>query len=396
MTEQQSQEELLPDTPNDSGAPVILYISTLLIAGGSSLPFGVMDDLAKEHGLSRSAVGVIAAAAFVGAFISQFTIAQAADRGYARRLIIGGALADILSLVGFAVSSQLWLFVLSRLFAGIAAGALLPAVRSVVVRTNPSKVAERLGHLSGFEIGGFVTAPILGTLVSGELGVAVPFLVMAGILALLIPALLLTPIPEVDRANARNIPRIDTRALLAHRGVGTVVLASVALFLPVGIYDALWQVYMNDIGASRVELAISLAVFAIPLTFLAWLGGRVVARFGEWNVLRVGVWGVFLATASYGLISAPVAVILVGGVEALIQTATVPATQHAMVKAAPEEYVAQAQGLALAGNQVAAFTAALVGGFVYDHAGQAPTFIGAGIAMTAIWMIVLVRLRRER
>lgn len=59
------------------------------------------------------------------------------------------------------------------------------------------------------------------------------------------------------------------------------------------------------------ELVVSLIVFGLPLTALSWLGGRVVQRRGAWNVLRVAVWGVILATASYGVVRMPVVIILI-------------------------------------------------------------------------------------
>lgn len=373
--------------------PIRLYVATFVIAGGSSLPFGVMDDLRKEFGFSRTSNGFIAAAAFIGALVSQMLLARFADRGFARRLVIAGACADALCLVGFSLASSPAGFVVSRFVGGLAAGALLPAVRSIVVRADPDNAAPRLGELAGFEVAGFVFAPVVGAATAGTFGVDAPFLAVAAVLIVLVPVLLSTPMPEVDRM--ADLPaRVRARELIAMRPVLLVLLAAVALFLPVGIYDGLWQAYMNDVGGSRTQLVVSLIVFGLPLTALSWLGGRVVQRRGAWNVLRVAVWGVILATASYGVVRMPVVIIVIGGLESLVQAMTGPALQTAMVEAAPPENLAQVQGLTLAGTQVTAATVALVGAPVYDHFGPGPAFLGAALLMATLWLYVSGAQRR--
>lgn len=373
-----------------------MFIATFVIAGGSSLPFGVMEDLRKEFELTRTSLGLVASAAFIGALVSQMLLARFADRGFARRLVIAGAVADVLGLIGFSITSTTTGFVISRFICGLAAGALLPAVRSIVVRADPNRAATRLGELAGFEVAGFVFAPVIGAAFAGSFGVAAPFLGFAAGLAVLVPFLLATDVPEVERADSASFDSVSVRDLLTNKHVVLVVLTSIALFLPVGIYDGLWTSYMKDIGGTRTELLVSLIVFGLPLTALSWFGGRIVQRRGAWPVLRFTVWGVFLSTASYGVLRSPTLIILVGGLESFLQAATGPALQAAMVDAAPPENLAQVQGLALAGTQVAAAAVALVGAPVYDRYGPGPAFIGAAVLMTSLWIYVDINQRRSR
>ena len=135
-------------------------------------------------------------------------------------------------------------------------------------------------------------------------------------------------------------------------------------------------------------------MFGLPLTALSWLGGRVVQRRGAWNILRFTVWGVVLATASYGVLRSPVLIIIVGGMESLVQAMTGPALQTAMVEASPPANLAQVQGLTLAGTQVTAASVALVGAPVYDHFGPGPAFIGAATLMSILWLYVDRQQRR--
>ncbi len=381
--------------PHGSGtrSRITLYLVTFAIAAGSSLPFGVMDDLRRHFDLTRTATGVIAAAGFVGALISQLVLARFADRGYARQLILGGAIAAACSLAAFALVDSWPGFVGARLIGGLSAGALLPAARSMVVRADPKRSAERIGELAGFEVAGFVVGPIIGNAGAGISGIDAPFLAMAGFLALLMPVLMVARFPDAANAatpdsGAQHTGGIGTVQLLSMRPVRLVVLASIALFLPVGIYEALWQSYLNDVGATRLEFIVSLIVFALPLTALSWLGGRWVQRQGSWRVLRRCVWGVFLATALYGVLEIPWLIVVVGGIEALLQAGTGPAVQSAMVDAAPARHLAQAQGLALAGNQVAAGLAALIGAWAYGEYGAGPAFIGAAAVMSLLWAYV--------
>ena len=97
------------------------------------------------------------------------------------------------------------------------------------------------GALSGVELAGFVTGPVLGGLLVGPAGLRVPFLV-AGSFAL-VGLVLLAPrrLPEPPQDEHHRLAFDLLRLPMIRAGV----LISVALFLPIGFYDATLDRYLT-------------------------------------------------------------------------------------------------------------------------------------------------------
>ena len=107
---------------------------------------------------------------------------------------------------------------------------------------EPDNVAHRLSVLGGVELAGFVTGPVLGGLLVGPFGLRVPFLA-AGAFALAGGLMLLPrdlPQPPIGPSTGLAFD------LLRIRRIRAGVFLSVALFVPVGFYDAVLDRYMTD------------------------------------------------------------------------------------------------------------------------------------------------------
>ena len=71
--------------------------------------------------------------------------------------------------------------------------------------------------------------------------------------------------------------------LLRYREVVVAALLSLALFLPVGIYDSLWSRYLQDRGASTLFIGVTLTLYGVPFITLASRGGRLADRTGPFQ-----------------------------------------------------------------------------------------------------------------
>ncbi len=107
-----------------------LFIATFVISSGNGVVFPLLADLQDEHGLPTYGLGIISSAAFLAALVGQLTLAGQADRGRAKLLLLGGVVVSAVSLVLFALASELWQFVGARALSGLAIGCFLPATRA--------------------------------------------------------------------------------------------------------------------------------------------------------------------------------------------------------------------------------------------------------------------------
>ena len=100
-------------------------------------------------------------------FVGLILIAPFADRGHAKTLMLGGLGLAVLGSVLFASSSSLLTLVIARGVVGLSNSLFAPASKAIVITMSDGNVAERLGRVSGVELAGFVTGPVIGGLLVG-------------------------------------------------------------------------------------------------------------------------------------------------------------------------------------------------------------------------------------
>lgn len=361
----------------------LLLGATFTATAGSGVVFPLLADLQDAHDLPTAGLGLISAATFLFGVVAQLVLASQADRGRGRALLLGGLALSIVSLLGFAVADDLWELVAARAVGGLALGCFLPAARALVAVADPDSVGRNLGRLAGAELGGFVFGPIVGSAMAGAFGLDAPFLALAlfssvGLALLALRALPSAP-PVLDLA-----PSTNPLTMLRRRPVAVAALVSVALYLPVGVFDSLWARYLSDLGGSTLFIGLSFAFYGLPFIVLASRGGRLADRVGPARAALASVVVIAPLTAVYGLIAIPGLVVSIALVEAVAQAVAVPAAQAAMAEASPPGQVAAGQGLAGALNLVAAGAAALVAPALYEATGADVVFGAAALLMAAL------------
>ena len=367
-----------------------LLLATASIGVANSVIFSLLSDLQDRYGFSDAGLGLIAGTGFLVGLIGQIVLAPLADRGHSKHLLLAGLGLAVAGSVLFASSSSLVMLVVSRAVVGLSNSVFLPASRAITIAISDQHVARRLGTLSGVELAGFVTGPTIGGFLVGPFGLRVPFLV-AGAFAL-IGAILLAPrtLPQPER---------DSRARLAFDllrlpRLRAGVLLSIALFLPVGFYDATLDRYLTDLGAGNHLIGFSFLVYGIPFALLATTGGHLADRSGP---LRVGVLASLLVgplTAVYGFLDVPGVIVGLSGLEGAIQALGVPAAQALVAAAAPPGRAAAAQGLAGASNLLVGAATAYAAGALYRAIGPEGMFSVAGAGVLVFALLALTQ--RER
>ena len=367
-----------------------LLIATASIGIANSVVFTLLSDLQDEYGFSDAGLGLIAGSGFLVGLIGQLLLAPFADRGHSKLLLLAGLGMAVAGSVMFALSSTLLMLVVSRMVVGFSNSLFLPASRAITISISDEDVGRRLGTISGVELAGFVTGPVIGGLLVDPFGLKVPFLVCGGFALVALVMLAGQRLPQPPVAEHHQLA-FD---LLRIPRVRAGVLMSLALFLPVGFYDATLDRYLTDMGASNRLISIAFLAYGIPFALLATTGGRIADRRGPLRVAFVAVLLVGPLTAAYGFIEVAVVVVIVSGIEGCIQALGVPASQAVVAEGAPRGRAAAAQGLAGSGNLLIGATTGYLAGPMYAALGPRWMYPLAGVGVVVFGVLALAQ--RER
>jgi MFS family permease len=364
----------------------VLLFAAVAIGVANSVVYGLLGNLQDTYGFGDAGLGLIAGVGLVANFVSQLTLAPIADRGHTRAFVTGGLALAFVGSVLFAVSSTLPLLVFARAVVGVSNGLFAPASRSIAASISPTRAAERMGTLSGVEFAGFIVGPLIGGVLVEPLGVRWPFALCgigAGIGALVISRLTL---PEPPRTTEVHRISFD---LLRRRDIQVGVVAWMALFLPVGVYDTILDRYFTDLGAPEWLIGIGFVLYGLPFALLTTMGGRLADRHGAFRLCMISLACVVPITLGYGVFASAWAMLPLFVVEGIAQALGVPAAQALVAAAAPAGRSSAAQGLAGAINQAAAATVAFASPVAYGWWGGDGTFIATAVLVLLVTLAAL-------
>lgn len=380
-----------PTAPTALTGWIPLLAATFAIGVSNSVVFAALSDLQDAYGFSDAGLGWIAGSGFIVGFVAQLLIAPFADRGHSKRLLLIGLGLAVAGGLLFAASSTLPLLILARGVLGCSNGVFIPAARAIVASMSPDGVAERLGRLGGVELAGIVTGPVVGGVLIGPLGVRWPFVVCSSAAVVATVGLIGRELHEPPRSERHERIGFD---LLRIPRLRVGLLLAMGMFFPVGVYDALWDRYLTDRGASNTTVGLSFLLYGIPFVLLAPLGGRTADRIGPTRAAIIAIALAAPFTASYGFIAVPWIIVVASIVEGSVQALAVPGSQATIAAAAPAGRASAAQGLAGSAQLLAAALAAMLSPALYGWIGSGPVFLIAGGLMFSCAMGAAILNRR--
>lgn len=363
-----------------------LFLVTFTLAVGYAFIYSLTAVIRSRFGISETGIGWIGGIGFAAGFLSMVSLSRYADRGYTKAMLRAGVALVLLGNAGMIFASDLAGFLASRTLLGLGGGLFMPAVRRLVVLSDPERAGERLGAMAAFDMAGFLAGPVLATFFYELGGLRAAFAALAGLT-------LLVAIPVVRfrvEDAPQDLPELSRerpiRALLALGPVRGVVLCTVAFYTTVGVFEAIWSIFLDDLGASQRYIALTLTLFAIPMLFVPIYGGRLAQRLGP---LRVTAWSLGAAIpfmTLYGELTDLAALGVLCVVHAIADSFTMPALQLGIAQASPRRHLGTGQGLVGATGQAVAAVTAIGSGAVYEFQGAAVLFSGSA----AIMLVLLV------
>jgi MFS family permease len=367
----------------------VLYLVAAVTMAGVSAVFALLAELSNRYGLSTASLGWIAGAAFASALVTQLSLARFADRGYARLVLRGGVVLCSIGLLWFAMATELWQFVSARALLGAGVGMLVPPARRAILLASKGNQGELLGMFYAAYLAGFVFGPPVAGVLTLVADVRLPFAVFGVAVAAMLWPIARLDMPEADRA-AQPQSRAERRVLrylVRDRRVVAAVLVIVSFRYSIGVFEPLWAVHLDRLGASTMVVTLSLTGFALPMLLVARRAGALSDRHGPRFTSVLSAFATVPLMASYGyLTSVPVIALLVVP-HGLFEAVQSPGTQAALADAAPRKDAAAAQGMGEAAGSAAAAIGAFTAAPLYAWAGPGPAWALAAVAMAGLLTI---------
>jgi predicted MFS family arabinose efflux permease len=231
-----------------------------------------------------------------------------------------------------------------------------------------------------------VLGPLLAAVLAELLGLRAPFVALAVVYGVVLLVLLRLDL----QAGSTAVVRRSVRRLIRLPAMQSALFAAIAMYLTIGMFEALWSILLRDLGAETWLIGLTLSIFTIPMIAFAPKGGALAQRRGPIEVVSVSIVVASACTVVYGF--GPLWVLIaVSAVHATADAFTLPSNQVAVAISSPPEQVAAGQGLLGATGLAVAGLAALGGAAMYEAFGREVIFTGTGALMVAF--VLLARWR---
>ena len=356
----------------------LLQATTALGGMGYGVMFTVLDDFRDKYGITEAQLGIIVGVGFITGFLSQILFAPLADKGHAKKLVMTGIAIEIVGTLFMAFGQAFLPLIIGRLLAGFGVGISEPALRRILILSDPERMGQNLGLIVSASVAGFTAGPIVSALTADTLGIAAPFLIVAVLLVFVAYGLFNLQFQE---ANIEDAPtqRLAFDMLRIRPLAGAIVIG-LALFAMIGTFDAVWSVMMDDMEAPTWVANVGISLFALPMIFLAPRGGRLTQKVGPFKASMTGLSIGAVCLVMYGTLWSPYPMLAIGIIHGIVDGLTITGGSAAVALVAPRERLASAQGLYGGLQTLTGGIAAVLAGTAYGIIGRA-TFIWCAGAM---------------
>lgn len=312
--------------PLPVAALLALAMTGFICIASETMPAGLLPHIARDLGITTALAGQTVTAYAVGSLLAAIPL-TIATQGWRRRNVL------LLTIIGFfifntltALSTNLWLTLFARFFAGVAAGLAWSLLAGYARRMVPE---HQQGQAMALAMVGTPVALALGVPLGAWLGDILgwrsAFGIMSGLCVLLV-VWVLAKVP--DYPGQQGHERLPLLRVLTTPGVRPVLATVIAWMLAHNILYTYIAPFVDQAGLLS-NLDAVLLVFGMTALAGIWITGRLVDGWLRVAVLSCLATFAALALALMWVATSPVAVFIgvgvwgltFGGAATLLQTA---------------------------------------------------------------------------
>ena len=148
--------------------------------------------------------------------------------------------------------------------------------------------------------------------------------------------------------------------------------------------------YIEKLGAGGRELGWLMATYSLMQLICAPLWGMLSDRVGRKPVLTLGVLGYAITLLMFGLATRFWMLFVARSLSGILSSATMPTAMAFIGDSAPEKERSGGMGQLGAAMGIGIVVGPLVGGLLSAHSLSLPFFVGAGLALIAFLLVILI------
>lgn len=353
---------------------VVCAASFVVWAGfGAILPLFPLFLQDQAHA-SVELIGVVAAAYYLGALIFSAPLGRLSDSIGRKPVIVSGvALYAVATLLFMSTKHPAW-FILFRFLEGVGAAAVGPAGQALVADLTTERTRSRAyGWLTTAQFGGLVAGPGLAAILSrligeGSVWAFYAIFLFGGVASALTAVVLLFAIKEPEHARRRRQVKAEHPPYrkLVTRPVMAFLIVAVTGHFAMGVWEVLWSLWLDRLGASRSFISLTWVAFSVPMLF-SFAGGYLADRYNRWLLMVSGYGLSAVAWIIYGVTTNFTLFLVVNVLEGFAVAWSYPAKQAFLVQVVPRRWLGSVQGLEGTSMQVAALIGTIAAPLLYKH-----------------------------
>ncbi len=346
---------------------LLIYTTNFLLTSALGVVFVFLEDVQTEFGLADWEIGAIAGTGFGASFVAQLLLSPLADRGHTGPLAVVAIVSGIIGPIGFAFGTSAGVLAVSRGLTGIGLGLFSLLARKALIGLDATGGGAKLGVLLSTAVAGFITGPLIGALFE-PLGMEAPFIVVSVGLALVgIPAT--RAILQSEIASA-PVDYGDIRRLLARPRIQAAMIVQVIVFGFIGVFDAVIDRFLTDLGASTQMVAVVIVFVGAPMLILPRIAGNLAESRGGSAVMLPALLVLIPPMLGYSFASSVVVVIAFGVFHGSGESFASVSSQVLVLEVTGPERAAVGSALLDAAGLSAAAVTAFLAPLVYGDVGQ--------------------------
>jgi MFS family permease len=374
--------QVVPGPWRPARATWVLLIGNALQSTGLGFFFPILPIYAQSRGATSFQVGAMLTAGVVGAALAQIGGGWLADRFDRRRLVV---IYQVLYALYFPLYllpfPPVW-FIPLRFLHSVTGAGYQPAALALLTDLSPA--GER-GRVFGYWSSSFMFGLLAGPAIGGSLALlGLPMAFLGATVVTLIAAAALLQLPKPAR-HARTERAGGPSPWTLIGVLLPPMLAGAGTAFGIGVYDAVWSLYVHALGGGPFVIGLSFTLFSLPVLLLSGFAGSLSDRLGPkpvvlWSTLAMGVFG-----AAYGLIHQVPVIVALGVLEGCFVIGGRPALQALVSRSVPETHQGRAQGTFQTSNFVFQAPGSLLAGALFGINHAYPFFaIGAACWLAAL------------
>ncbi|MCL9793725.1 MFS transporter [Frankia sp. AgKG'84/4] len=392
----------------------VLTVATLLQWLGSFAIAPLLPLYLQGRDVPAAGIGVVMAAFFLGALLSQYLAGRASAIHGHRVVLLVGLAGYAAGCLGLYLSTGVEAASAARVLQGAGAGAFeVATLTAVATAVAPGMRGRAFSAVYTGQLLGVTIGPLFGGL-AGEKHLDALFLASgaAGVLASL-PVLWLLPatvlatttgaggagvrrgLPD-DRDPPRGRSRVWSRAgRLLTPGMAGLLVVAASDGLTSGVYETCWSLLMRREGMSTAVIGLTFTLFGLPYLLFAWPAGWLVDHHDRRVLVVVSVALRAAAVASYPFLPVLSVILLVGCLEGVLLSVSRPAAQSLLAQeSATAGLAGRGQGLFATTQTATTVVASVASGalFAVDHrlpfVLAAASLLASALVVPMLWRAV--------